>query len=42
MGDKIRQMALISQNSKINKRLDTLEKKVDKILEKLETLWTHI
>jgi len=42
MGDKIRQMALISQNSKINKRLDTLEKKVDKILEKLETLWMHI
>ena len=41
MSDKIREMALISQNSKINKRLETLEKKVDKILKKLETLWTH-
>ena len=37
-----RQRALISQNSKINKRLESVEKKVDKILKQLETLWKHI
>ena len=37
-----RQRALISQNSKINKRLERVEDKLDKVLDKLDKTWTVI
>ena len=39
MSKQIRQMAIITQTHKINKRLEVVEKKLDKILDKLENQW---
>ena len=36
MSKQIRQMAIITQTQKMNKRLEVVEKKLDKILNKLD------